>query len=144
MNNLRPVFDEIVLNYEKSLSGLLRTQAHCARIGLKEDYEFEETEIFDALIIKLSRSIDLFFQQVVKAYLKLKQENPLTFLDRINLIEKLGLIENVEDCIRLKDFRNQAVHEYDGFEFQIKYQEAYDLTTILQNISIYFFNNIVL
>ncbi len=142
MNNLRPVFDEIVTNYEKCLQGLLRTHQHCAEIGIKESYEYLETETFDALIIKLSRTIDLFFQQVVKAYLKLQRENPVTFIDRMHVLEQLNLIEDIEACLRLKDFRNQAVHEYADFEFQTKYQEAYELTLILQNISTHFFNTI--
>ena len=88
------------------------------------------------------RTIDLFFQQVVKAYLKLKEENPLTFIDRMNLLARLGLIENVEECRMLKNFRNQAIHEYADFEFQTKYQEAYELTELLQHISTHFFDNI--
>lgn len=54
------------------------------------------------------------------------------FIDRLNLLEKLGVIADAEKLIELKSFRNQAVHEYSAVEFQELYQEALLLTPFFQ------------
>lgn len=93
---------------------------------------FEETEAYDALIIKLTRNSDVFFQQIVKGYFKLKGEDNLLFIDRINLLEKIGVIESADGLMELKSFRNQAVHEYSAVAFQELYEEALQLTPFFQ------------
>jgi hypothetical protein len=115
-----------------AMEGLAKSFEHCTAIGLKELYSFAETEAFDALIIKLTRNSDVFFQQIVKGYFKLKGEDNLLFIDRLNLLEKLGVIADAEKLIEIKSFRNQAVHEYSAVEFQELYQEALLYTPFFQ------------
>ncbi|TRX20921.1 hypothetical protein FNW25_13880 [Flavobacterium franklandianum] len=114
-------------NFETAMNGLTKSLEHCTSIGIKSNYAFEETEAFDALIIKLTRNSDVFFQQIVKAYFKLKGEDGLMFIDRLNMLEKMGVIDNVDQLMVLKSFRNQAVHEYSAVAFQELYQEALEL-----------------
>lgn len=121
-------YTESFLNFETAMNGLSKSLEHCTEIGLKSNYAFEETEAFDALIIKLTRNSDVFFQQLVKAYFKLKGEDNLMFIDRLHLLEKIGVIDNVNQLMVLKSFRNQAVHEYSAVAFQELYQEALELT----------------
>ena len=106
--------------------------AHCQAIVIKENYAFAETEAYDALIIKLTRNSDVFFQQIVKGYFKLKGEDNLLFIDRINLLEKIGVIESADKLMELRSFRNQAVHEYSAVAFQELYEEALQLTPFFQ------------
>ena len=121
-------YTESFSNFETAMNGLTKSLEHCTGIGLKSKYAFEETEAFDALIIKLTRNSDVFFQQLVKAYFKLKGEDNLMFIDRLYLLEKIGVIDNVDQLMVLKSFRNQAVHEYSAVAFQELYQEALELT----------------
>jgi hypothetical protein len=120
-------YKESFSNFETAMNGLTKSLQHCAAIGLKTNYDFEETEAFDALIIKLTRNSDVFFQQIVKGYFKLKGEDNLLFIDRLYLLEKIGVVENAEKLMTLKSFRNQAVHEYSAVAFQELYQEALEL-----------------
>lgn len=115
-------------NFEIAMNGLTKSLEHCTRIGLKSNYAFEETEAFDALIIKLTRNSDVFFQQLVKAFFKLKGEDNLMFIDRLHMLEKIGVVDNVDQLMVLKSFRNQVVHEYSAVAFQELYQEALELT----------------
>lgn len=119
---------ESFTNFEIAMKGLVKSLEHCTSIGVKNNYAFDETEAFDALIIKLTRNSDVFFQQVVKGYFKLKGEDSLLFIDRLNMLEKMGVIDNVDQLMVLKSFRNQAVHEYSAVAFQELYQEALELT----------------
>lgn len=73
MNNLYLIaYQESCTNFQLSMRGLEALFSHCASIGIKNDYLFEETEAFDALIIKLTRNSDIFFQQIIKVILKLQ------------------------------------------------------------------------
>jgi uncharacterized protein with HEPN domain len=42
----------------------------------------------------------------------LTREDAPTFMDRMNLCEKLGVIPSAEDLIDIRDLRNQIAHEY--------------------------------
>ncbi|MGL2994892.1 hypothetical protein [Flavobacterium sp. TSSA_36] len=119
-------------SFSTAMEGLAKSFEHCQAIGIKEKYAFDETEAYDALIIKLTRNSDVFFQQLVKGYFKLKGEDNLLFIDRLNLLEKIGVIESADTLMELKSFRNQAVHEYSAVVFQELYEEAVQLTPMFQ------------
>ncbi len=74
-------YQESCNSFLHAMNGLEKSYQHCLKIGLKENYIFEETEAFDALIIKLTRNSDVFFQQIVKGYFKLKGEDQLFFIE---------------------------------------------------------------
>lgn len=126
-------FQESCKNFQISMRGLEASFNHCIEIGIKTNYLFEETEAFDALIIKLTRNSDVFFQQIIKGFFKLKGEDRLLFIDRLNMLEKLEAITNTELLINIKSFRNQAVHEYAHINFYLLYQEALTLVPIFKN-----------
>lgn len=119
---------ELYDSFKKAMNGLKLSFEHCKKITIKNNYLFEETEAFDALIIKLSRNSDLFFQQIIKGYFKLKGEELFTLIDRLNLLEKMGVWENSNILMQLKSFRNQSVHEYSDIEFENLYAESLELT----------------
>ncbi|MFV5703585.1 hypothetical protein ACM55F_17130 [Flavobacterium sp. XS2P12] len=133
MNELfQLAFKESCKSFSIAMEGLAKSLEHCQAIGTKEKYAFEETEAYDALIIKLTRNSDVFFQQIVKGYFKLKGEDNLLFIDRLNLLEKIGVIASTDKLMELKSFRNQAVHEYSAVAFQELYEEALQLTPFFQ------------
>lgn len=133
-------YKESCNNFKIAMEGLEKSYNHCVAIGEKQNYSFEETEAFDALIIKLSRNIDVFFQQIIKGFFKLKAEENLFFIDKVNLLEKMGIIENADIVLELKSFRNQAVHEYSVINFQLLYSEAVNNTKELIKIEQAFFD----
>lgn len=132
-------YKESCENFKTAMLGLEKSYNHCIAIGQKENYSFEETEAFDALIIKLSRNIDVFFQQIIKGFFKLKAEENLFFIDKINRLEKMKIIENADVVFELKSFRNQAVHEYSVIDFQLLYLEAVNNTKELMKLEQTFF-----
>lgn len=133
MNDLfRLAFKDSCTSFSIAMEGLAKSFEHCQSIGIKENYAFEETEAYDALIIKLTRNSDVFFQQIVKGYFKLKGEDNLLFIDRLNLLEKMGVIASADKLMELKSFRNQAVHEYSAVAFQDLYDDALQLTPFFQ------------
>ena len=141
MNNLFLLaFKKSCQSFNTAKIGLEKSFVHCNEIGLKETYDFNESEAFDALIIKLTRNSDVFFQQILKGFFKLKGEDNLFFIDRINFLEKMNIITNTETLLAIKSFRNQAVHEYSAIEFQELYAEALTLTPYFQKVVSHFMN----
>lgn len=140
MNNLFLIaFQESCKSFQVAMIGFEKSYAHCENIGIKTTYLFEETEAFDALIIKLTRNSDIFFQQIIKGYFKLKGEDRLLFIDRLNMLEKMEIIANTDALLQLKSFRNQAVHEYSHIDFQTLYEEALILAPVLKKAVYDFF-----
>ena len=131
-NTFLKAYLESCKSSEIAMFGLGKSFEHCNNIGIKNNYTFNETEAFDALIIKLTRNSDVFFQQIIKGFFKLKEENNMFFIDRLNFLEKLNIIKDKEILLQIKSFRNQALHEYSSVEFIALYQEALYLTPLFQ------------
>ena len=84
----------------------------CRSLDLAGPRSFEVEESLDALTSKFARVSDIFTQKVLKSLVLLTREDAPTFLDRMNLCEKLGVISSSEDLIEIRDLRNQIAHEY--------------------------------
>jgi hypothetical protein len=51
-------------------------------------------------------------QKVLKTTVLLLREDAPTFIDRMNLCAKLGVIPSAEEMIAVRDLRNMIAHEY--------------------------------
>lgn len=101
----RQVLDEALPSFRRSLE-------KCRSLELTEPRSFEVEESFDALISKFARVADIFTQKVLKSLVLLTREDAPTFVDRMNLCEKLKVIPSASDLIEIRDLRNQIAHEY--------------------------------
>jgi hypothetical protein len=101
----REVLDQAVPSFRRSLQ-------KCRSLDLAGSRSFEVEESLDALTSKFARVSDIFTQKVLKSLVLLTREDAPTFLDRMNLCEKLGVISSSEDLIEIRDLRNQIAHEY--------------------------------
>ena len=89
---------------------------------------FEVEESCDALTSKFARVSDIFTQKVLKSFVILTREDAPTFLDRMNLCEKLGLVSSASDLIDIRDLRNMISHEYLSENLIEVYQECLKLS----------------
>lgn len=97
---------------EKSLDVLNYSFRKCKSLGEKEEYEQEEQESFEALTSRYARTSDILTQKVFKSLFALLQENVKTIIDSANILEKLGIVENADDILNIRELRNQIAHEY--------------------------------
>ena len=72
----------------------------------------EEEESFDALTSKFARCSDILTQRILKTVVFILREEAPTFVDRMNLCEKLGAIPSAKSLIEIRDLRNTIAHEY--------------------------------
>jgi hypothetical protein len=99
------LLDQALLSFGKSLE-------KCQSLDLTAHRTFEVEESLDALTSKFARVSDIFTQKVLKSLILLTREDAPTFVDRMNLCEKLGVISSATDLIEIRDLRNQIAHEY--------------------------------
>lgn len=76
------------------------------------DYTADEREPYDALTDRLVRAVEVCLQ-FFRSFERLQfGEESLTLRDRLNRMERLGLIDSVELWIGMRGVRNRAVHGY--------------------------------
>ena len=97
---------------KQALPSFERSLVKCRDIDFSPPISFETEESLDSLSSKFSRVSDIYTQKVIKTLLFLLREDAPTFLDRMNLCEKLGIIPSAEELIAIRDLRNIIAHEY--------------------------------
>jgi hypothetical protein len=97
---------------KQALPSFERSLVKCRDIDFSPPISFETEESLDSLSSKFSRVSDIYTQKVIKTLLFFLREDAPTFLDRMNLCEKLGIIPSAEELIEIRDLRNIIAHEY--------------------------------
>jgi len=108
-------------------SSLEKSMAKCSRLTPSPQQRFEEEESFDALTSKFARCADILTQKVLKTLVFIVREDAPTFVDRMNLCEKLGAIPSAKSLIEIRDLRNTIAHEYAVDDLMELYADALKL-----------------
>jgi len=114
---------------EKAMRGLKYSIEKCDAIGFRHIYTFDERDAFDALaskFAKFARSSDILFQKIFKTIIYLTKEDAPSFIDKVNLLSKINLLQNPDDALIIREFRNQIVHEYFDEDIIILYPKLLD------------------
>ena len=93
-------------------SSLEKSLIKCAKLTPAPRQSFEDEETFDALTSRFARTADILTQKVLKTAILLLREDAPTFIDRMNLCEKLGIIPSADELVAVRDLRNMIAHEY--------------------------------
>ena len=96
----------------RAAASLERSMTKCSLLTPSPRQTFEEEESFDALTSKFARCSDILSQKVLKTLVFLLREEAPTFVDRMNLCEKLGAIASARSLTEIRDLRNTIAHEY--------------------------------
>lgn len=112
----------------QALKSFERSLAKCQSISLAQPLSFEAEESFDSLTSKFARISDVFTQKVLKSLVLLLREDAPTFVDRMNLCEKLHVIPSAEILITVRDLRNLIAHEYAAENLLEVYKETLALS----------------
>ncbi len=109
---LPPLLRTELAHLSRAAASLEKSVVKCSKLEPSPRQSFEDEESFDALTSKFARSADILTQKVLKTLVLLLRENAPTFIDRINLCEKLGVIPSAKIMIEVRDLRNMIAHEY--------------------------------
>jgi uncharacterized protein YutE (UPF0331/DUF86 family) len=117
------------------------SQNRCQAIIKKAQHSDEELESCEALTSRFARTADILTQKILTSIFLLLQEMPKTFIDKCNLAEKLGIIDNATDLIKIRELRNEIAHEYRRTDLIELFSEIFahsgKLDEIIASINIY-------
>ena len=127
-SNLQNLLDLNWSLLKQALPSFERSLVKCRDFDFSLPISFEAEESLDALSSKFSRVSDIFTQKVLKTFIFVLREDAPTFLDRMNLCEKLGIIPSAEELIAIRDLRNVIAHEYLSENLVEIYMEIIELS----------------
>jgi hypothetical protein len=84
----------------------------CKKIGIKEQYTYEELDKFESLTSRFARTSDIIIRRIFRLIDKIELEDEGSVRDRINRAEKYHLIQSAERFIEIRKLRNDISHEY--------------------------------
>ena len=130
-SNLQNLLDLNWSLLKQALPSFERSLVKCRDLDFSLPISFETEESLDALSSKFSRVSDIFTQKALKTLIFVLREDAPTFLDRMNLCEKLGIIPSAEELIAIRDLRNIIAHEYLNENLVEIYMEIIELSDTL-------------
>ena len=90
---------------------------------------------------KRGGDIDILTQKLFPSIFLILAENPVTFIDKCQLAEKIGVIKSANDLIEMRRLRNEIAHEYRAKDycalFIIVRQRAEILCSIIDEVGKY-------
>jgi len=114
-DHLKKQLKENLSLLEQSLHSLNYSRNKCKNMNLQGDYSEENLESLEAMTARFARTSDILTQKVFKGLFLFLQEKPLTFIDSANFLEKIGIIKNAKDVLKIRELRNEISHEYSTF-----------------------------
>ena len=132
-SNLQSLLQLNLSLLKQALPSFERSLVKCRDLDFSLPISFETEESLDALSSKFSRVSDIYTQKVLKTLVLLLREDAPTFLDRMNLCEKLGIITSADKIIEIRDLRNIIAHEYLSENLVEIYMEIIQLSDNLLN-----------
>ena len=105
---------------------------HCSSIVLKSEFsEPSEFEALEALTARFARTVDILTSKVYRSIDKVEMNNGKTLMEVIEFLEKIGVVTSFQQTKRLKELRNDIVHEYQQQDLYDLFRSIYKSSAIL-------------
>jgi len=112
MNTAKAILEVNLKLLEKQLSWLEHSFQVAKNISIKDNYNAQELDAFEALSARFSRMIDFLVRRIFRTLDEFEFEPQGTLIDVVNNAHKRGLFNSVDEIRQLKDLRNQISHKY--------------------------------
>jgi len=103
---------ELTVALEKQLFWLDYSYQQLKDISETENFSIEQFNQFENLCSRYARTIDFLVRKYFRCLDDVEFENQGTLIDVVNNAHKHGLFLDIEVIRRIKDIRNDIVHEY--------------------------------
>lgn len=130
MNEMNNLFDQLQLAIERASNKLLETHQKIRQAPSSWTEEDQE-ELLEVLTSRFARLSDLYTQKLLNFYFKLLQEPDLSFIDKCQRLEKLGILPDAKLLYAIRSLRNQIAHEYAEDHLDAIHKEVLENTPIL-------------
>lgn len=71
-----------------------------------------ELDLIEVLAARFARTTDFLVNKVLRSLDRFELEPEGTLIDMVNRVEKRGVVASARDLRRMKELRNEIVHEY--------------------------------
>ncbi len=132
-NDLVQLLREELQLLDKAAEILKYSYGMCGKIGIKDEYSYEELDKFESFSGRFARLSDLLIQKIFRLIDDIELESPGTIRDRINRAEKKELIESADIFVEIRIVRNQVAHEYIQDEIQELFEKVLEYTPHLMD-----------
>jgi hypothetical protein len=99
-------------NLNMVIVGLNKFYDKCLPFLDKKSKTFEDHESIDSFVIKFARISDIYTQKILTGLVILSFEYFSGFIDKINICEKLNIINCADEMMEIRFTRNKISHEY--------------------------------
>jgi hypothetical protein len=84
--------------------------------------EWETLKTIDTFVFRFIKLQDYLGNKVFKEFLKAIGEyiEGMSFIDVLDKLEKLGIVDNADDWLKIRELRNRLTHEYPEEEEETK------------------------
>ena len=107
---------------QHSYSKVLPLQHRLQNIQSIEQLDMDQIDDLEAFSARFARSADILCQKVFRAIDVIELVDTGSIIDRLNRMEKRGLIESAQDWKQIREERNEIAHDYvieDNQEFYL-------------------------
>lgn len=121
-HKLEKSLDHLEFSYQK-----VQTLTH--EIANMDD---EIMEVWESFTARFGRSADIFLNRYLRTFLMVQDPGYEGSLrDMLNKAEKMGLIDEVQLWLEIREIRNAAVHDYNDSSLSKIYLRIHELTPAL-------------
>ncbi len=130
MTEMQTLFDQQKLILERTINKLLQTYQKLNQPdqALSED---DQEELLEVLTSRFARLADLYTQKLLNFFFRVLQEPDLSFIDKCQRLEKLGVIEDGKLLYSIRVLQNQIAHDYAADHLDEIYQTTLLNTPVL-------------
>src|SRR3989338_11117867 len=110
VDDKKSVLLENLESLERSVEQLRYSLEKCEKLA--PPFSPENLESIEALSARFARTADILTQKVVRSLLLYLREEPGTFIDMANHMEKMGLTESAQSTLEIRALRNEIAPDY--------------------------------
>lgn len=115
-----------------SIQWFKKSVDRCSSIVLKSEFSNpSDFEALETLTARFARSVDILTSKVYRSIDKVEMNNGKTLIEVIEFLEKIGVVTSFQQTKRLKELRNDIVHEYQQDDLNDLFRSIYKSSAIL-------------
>ncbi|MBI2967460.1 MAG: hypothetical protein HYY40_06575 [Bacteroidetes bacterium] len=107
--------NEILFNIrllDAAMKNFYQNLEDARKIGIKNEYSFNELYIMDSLPSRFARISDILTQKILKELIEYLGEEIYSFIGRAKFAEKIGFVNSASILIEIRSLREDIIHEY--------------------------------
>ncbi len=131
---IKKIFCENLNLLEKNVKWLLKSYEKAKNINLDKELSEEDLEVLETLSNRFGRTVNILINKILRGLDILELEDISRKLDIVIRAEKRGFVDDYKILIKMKDLRNELVHEYIQENLIEKFAEVLEYTPKLLDI----------